>query len=557
MLPNEFSVIICGGGPCGLMLANELGRRGVTAAVIGSDHAKTTRPQANSTHARTMEHYRRHGFAEELRALGLPPRYPTDIAYFTRFSQYELARFMQPSSADARKRARKMLTGSWSAAERPHCIAQRWVVSTLLRHAQKYPTNWIHFDHELVSFTETGQHVSVEVRNLRDDSRQTLRARYLVATDGAQSLVRKALGIGYTGETETARDFMGGRMLAVHLRAPTFYDMVKHRPAWTYLTFNRDRRAMLVAVDGKGEFYFHTQLHDNEEEAGVTNAVALRMFQVAAGVSIDAEIISRNIWTAGHALVVEQMQRGHVFLAGGAAHLFTPTGGIGYNTGIEDAVNLGWKIGAVIKGQAPESLLATYETERRPSAVRSAEYARQFADALGANHAPDELEEDSVAGALARLKAGEYFNRQVRQEYDAPGVTFGYRYDHSPVIFPDGTVPPPDSPNVYIQSACPGGRAPHFWLGPECSLYDEFGPEWTLLRVGHHVAAADPLIRAAAASRLHLTVLDLPLPELQYLYEADFTLIRPDQIVAWRGNSCENVRAIMTTVTGGTASLHD
>src|SRR5215510_4542528 len=115
MIPDTTKVLIIGGGPCGLMLANELGRRGVPAVVIDQKPATAFSPQANATQARTMEHYRRLGFANEIRALGLPPDYPTDIAYFTRYATFELARFSLPSAREAKARV-TTLSGSWSAA---------------------------------------------------------------------------------------------------------------------------------------------------------------------------------------------------------------------------------------------------------------------------------------------------------------------------------------------------------------------------------------------------------------------------------------------------------
>ena len=123
MPPQECSVIIVGGGPCGLMLANELGRRGVAAVLVDDKPGTAFNPQANATQARTMEHFRRLGFADEVRSVGLPPDYPTDIAYFTRFAKYELARFRLPSSRTARERV-TTLSGSWSAAELPHRVSQ-------------------------------------------------------------------------------------------------------------------------------------------------------------------------------------------------------------------------------------------------------------------------------------------------------------------------------------------------------------------------------------------------------------------------------------------------
>src|SRR5690349_24515205 len=113
MPPRECQVIIVGGGPCGLMLAVELGRRGVTAMLVDEKPGTAFNPQANATQARTMEHFRRLGFADEIRALGLPPDYPTDIAYFTRYAEHELARFCLPPAQEASRKARES-GSSWS-----------------------------------------------------------------------------------------------------------------------------------------------------------------------------------------------------------------------------------------------------------------------------------------------------------------------------------------------------------------------------------------------------------------------------------------------------------
>src|SRR5690554_3617617 len=135
MLPSNTSVMIVGGGPCGLMLANELGRRGVRAVLVDEKPGTAFNPQANATQARTMEHFRRLGFAPEVRALGLPSEYPTDIAYFTRYTGHELARFQLPSAREATKVVRA-LSGSWSAAELPHRVSQKFVEQVLRRHAE-------------------------------------------------------------------------------------------------------------------------------------------------------------------------------------------------------------------------------------------------------------------------------------------------------------------------------------------------------------------------------------------------------------------------------------
>lgn len=551
-VPEATSVLIVGGGPCGLMLANELGRRAVDAVMVDEKPGTAFNPQANATQARTMEHYRRLGFAEEVRGAGLPADYPTDIAYFTRFTTHELARFQLPSSGKATK-VIKGMSGSWSAAELPHRVSQKYVEAILRRHAEARPGIELNYGWRLLGYTDEGAAggVVADVEHIADGRTKTIRARFLVGADGPRSMVRQTLGISYVGVTGIQRDFMGGRMLAVYLRAPEFQLRVPHPPAWMYVCFNQDRRAYMAAVNGSDEYAFHTQLRPGEDETKITEADARQAFQRACGVPIPCEVMSFLTWTAGHALVAERMQQGSVFIGGDAAHLFTPAGGLGYNTAIEDAVNLGWKLAGVVKGTSDVALLDSYDIERRPVAVRNTGYARQFADSLGLYVAPPEIEEDSERGRAARRHASAHFNQHARAEFNIPGITFGGRYDGSPIIIADGTSPPPDAANVYIPTACPGGRAPHAWLDGEISLFDTFGFEWTLLRFGPNAPDGDVFRHAASAIGADLRIVTAP-ANLRDFYEADLALVRPDQVVAWRGNavSSGDAAAVMTQATG-------
>lgn len=546
-------MLLVGGGPCGLMLANELGRRGISTVLVDQKKSTAFNPQANATQARTMEHYRRLGFADEVRAQGLPPDYPTDIAYFTRYAKYELARFQLPSAKSAKEEVRH-LSGSWSAAELPHRVSQKFVEMILRRHAEQLPCVSVNYGWRAVAVRDTGDFVEAEVERVADGKRARIRASYLVGGDGPHSFVRQQLGFGYTGEAEAVRDFMGGRMFAIYLRAPRFYEVVPHAKAWMYVTVNRDRRAYMAAVDGKQEFAFHTQLRPGEDPDRMTTADVQRMFQQGVGAPIETEILAHTTWIAGRALVAERFQQGRIFLGGDAAHLFTPAGGLGYNTAVDDAANLGWKLAAVLKGCGGPGLLASYEQERQPLARRNTGYARRFADSLGLYTAAPELEDDTPAGAEARSRAGEHFNAHARAEFNIPGVTFGGRYDGSPIVVSDGSQPPPDAPNVYVPTACPGGRAPHLWLPDGRSLYDTFGFEWTLLRLDPRAPASENWIRAAAAAGLDLKMVDLPSEEARDLYQADLALIRPDQVVAWRGNSASDPAALLAQATGNRLS---
>jgi hypothetical protein len=249
-------------------------------------------------------------------------------------------------------------------------------------------------------------------------------------------------------------------------------------------------------------------------------------------------------------LVAEKFSRGRIFIGGDAAHLFTPTGGLGYNTAVEDAVNLGWKLAGLVRGWGGPRLLDSYQIERQALAQRNTRYARGFADSVGLFVPPPELEDDTPAGEAARKLTGNHFNHHARFEFNIPGISFGGRYDGSPIVLPDGTAPPPDAANDYVPTACPGGRPPHLWLADGRSLYDALGFEFTLLRLGKKPPAATAFEAAAASLGLPLAVVDVATDEVRELYRADLALIRPDQIVAWRGNSTSDAQRVLRIVSG-------
>ena len=542
-------VLVAGGGPCGLMLANELGRRGIRTLLVDPKPSTAFNPQANATQARTMEHFRRLGFADEVRSLGLPPDHPTDIAYFTRYTGHELARLSLPTAAQA-VRDVKRLGGSWSAAELPHRVSQKFVEQVLRRHAQTHAGNDVRYGWELVDFDDQGGYVAARIQRADGGSPVQVRARYLVGADGARSLVRNALGIPWSGASGVRRDFMGGQMFAVYLRAPAFYDVLPHARAWMYVSVNAQRRAFMASVDGRSEFAFHAAVHEGENAEAWTAADARRVFREALGREIPIEVLSFGTWTAGHSLVAESFGRGRVLLAGDAAHLFTPTGGLGYNTAVEDAVNLGWKLAQVLRGSSPASLLDSHELERKPLALRNTGYARHFADSVGLYPALPVLEDDSAEGIAARAAATAHLDGHVRLEFNIPGVTFGGRYDGSPLIVADGTQPPPDAANSYVPTACPGGRPPHAWLEDGRSLFDSFHAEWTLLALGPERTDAKPFTDAALALGLDLRVVRHPSRALRALYEAPLALIRPDQVVAWRGDDASAAMQVLRQASG-------
>ncbi len=547
-------VIIAGGGPAGLTLANELGLRGIRAILFDQKPGTTPDPQANATQSRTMEHFRRLGFASEIRAQGLPADFPTDVVYFTRFCGHELARFRMPARARADTLARAgQAAGAWSTPEMPHRCSQLFIEPVIRRHAERYPSISLRFGMRVLGFTEHANGVSVQVEPVDDGPVQSFECDYFVGCDGARSATRHALGIEMLGHGKIERDFLGGRMYAAYFASKDLYATMGVDRAWMYWTINRERRSILASLDGKETFVFHTQLKGEDLDREIDAARGQAFLQEAMGKPCDFRLIHSGIWNAGYMLVATHYSAGRVFLAGDAVHLFTPTGGLGYNTAIDDVANLGWKLAAVLNGWGGSELLSSYSAERQPIGARNTGKSRLFADSIGGYVPSPDLEGEGPEAEQARAEAGAYLLDHARREFNIPGITFGARYDASPIIIGDGSTPPPDVINDYVPNAVPGGRTPHLWLASGDSLYDQFGTGFTLLRI---TAQTDPVrwIEAAQAMGCPLTVVNLcddgSAAEAAALYEAPLALIRPDQHVAWRGGDQADPAAVLAHACG-------
>jgi 2-polyprenyl-6-methoxyphenol hydroxylase-like FAD-dependent oxidoreductase len=528
MTETETFALIVGGGPVGLSAAIELAWRGVPAMLINDRLETTQHPKCNNTNARSMEHFRRLGIAQELRAEGLPADVERASAYVTRFCGYEFGRLPRPYS-------------DWPTPEIPNTVSQ----IVLERVLQRQEGLSIQFGWKLVAFTLLDDGVLAEVESVTTGKRRRIRARTLLGIDGASSTVRRALGFGMIGDDGTEyRAFMGGTMLSSFIRAPKLMAASGRKPTHMTWIINADMRAMMFTQDGRDLWVVHYQVPPGVDWRAVD---AKATIAAMLGADVEFDIISGGPWTGGLALVAEHYQSGPVFLAGDSAHLFTPLGGLGMNTGIGDVMNLGWKIAAVHEGWAGPNLLDSYEIERHPIGVRNSRLGVQCTKVMDGWTVPPNLEAKDAAAAQVRARFGARVMEDDRPQYLTVGIQLGERYETSPIICHDETPGPPDRWDTYTPLDRPGARAPHFWLAPGRAAYDEFGRGFTLLDFGA-AEAASRLASAASTRKLPLKVLRLEAPG--QLYQTKLVLVRPDHHIAWHGNVVADPLAVIDRVRG-------
>ena len=247
-------------------------------------------------------------------------------------------------------------------------------------------------------------------------------------------------------------------------------------------------------------------------------------------------MISVLPWTQ-RSIVADRWQRGNVFLAGDAVHQHGPSGGFGMNTGLGDAVDLGWKLAATLEGWGGAGLLDSYERERRPVAKRVVEEVRENQGEIVDAATLEAIEEPGSRGDELRRRLGELIVQHRTRVYISDGIALGYRYDPSPIIASDGTPAPRDSVTEYVQTSRPGSRAPHAWLAEGRSTIDLFGKGFVLFAFGGAAGEGEGLAAAARSRGMPLALVPIDDEAIAKLYERRLVLVRPDGMVAWRGDA--------------------
>jgi 2-polyprenyl-6-methoxyphenol hydroxylase-like FAD-dependent oxidoreductase len=517
---DAYDVIVVGGGPVGIATAIELGVRGRSVLVVERDDGVVRYPTAESIDTASMELLRRWGIAEAVLHSGFPADERRDISFVSRITTHELARFPRPSNADRLDTTRGLSPegGVW--------WPKFWLDPTLRARAAAEPTVDLRFQWTCEGFGDGINGVSVRLYSAEHGHR-TVRAQFLVACDGAGSSIRRTLRIASLRDSDQTR----ARWQGAFVRLPGLRERIPHARAVQYYLVN-PRRIILGSLDGGDLWRVTYPLKDDEcptpSEVRATIADALD-----CGVEA-VEVLDTREWS-GDAVVADCFRSGHILLAGDAAHRMWPSGGHGMNTGLGDVANLGWKLDAVLSGWAPDALLDTYTAERRPHCERM---VRRAWHNYRADNAilPDQMLDDP-GQEQARTVLAERIVSTRQTEWRSLGAQLDVRYPESSLVVSDGTAEPAIDPERYAPTARPGHRAPHVAMPDGRSVLDLFRGRFTLLNLTP-TADSSALLAALHNRRVPVDVEWVDADGAREAYGRAIALIRPDGIVAWRGDTC-------------------
>jgi 2-polyprenyl-6-methoxyphenol hydroxylase-like FAD-dependent oxidoreductase len=527
-------VIIVGAGPVGLTLAIDLGRRGVRCILLEQKEAPQFLPKMERCNARTMEIYRRLGIAQKIRDAGFPRHVPMDVFIVTSLIEPPLLHL--PYSSVAQAQAEIAACSDGSMPLEPYQLISQYTLEPLLKSvAETLPTVDVRYGHEFISLEQDT--AGVRARVGCGDSTIELSAHYLVGCDGGSSSVRRQLGIRLQGEANLLQ------LRQALYRCDGLFERIPIGKGRHYHVADA-HSTFLIVQDSTRHFTLHSVVDSDDDMK--------TMFEQTVAMPVDYEMLSCAPWRQ-NLLLADRYGHKRVFLAGDAVHLVIPTGGLGMNSGVGDAVDLSWKLAATLKGWGGPALLASYEIERRQIGARNVEASRHASRGRRAWRAAYKrnIRDRTPEGAATRANLSRIADVEQRKSNEMVGAELGYRYVGSPVIFPEAGGAPETDFMKYVPTSWPGARLPHVWLSNGTALHDRIGDGYTLLCLRGAQANTPAIAQAFASFAAPFSVVEIEEERPRDVYGHDLLLLRPDLHVVWRGNGLPDDPAKLAALATG------
>ena len=522
MSDHKLPVLIVGGGPIGLALAAELGWQGIECLLIEQGDGVVKTPKMNEVNTRSMEFCRRWGIADQVLDTPFPLDWPKDVVFVTTMSGYELGRVTRPP---------RQVRASEHSPEYTQTCSQHWFDPILQRFARSFPQVSLRYRCRLDGFVQKAGSVVATVTDLASGKQEQIEALYLAGCDGAGSTVRRGLGVALEGKGVL------GSAVNMFFRAPKLLEACGKKPGTFFIPIDRGGVWANIRIIDPRIGLWRLMVNQADPDTRAESFDKEAYLRRGLGCDLKVEWVDVNVWRR-QSVLAASYGIGRVFLLGDSVHQVSPTGALGMNTGIGDAVDLGWKLAAVLQGWGGAQLLGSYDAERRPAGARAVASATRFhSNQTGWGDGLDALDQPGAEGDALRQKVGAKLVENVGVEFRTMGLQLGYRYADSPICIADGTPETEDDPETYRPSARPGGRAPHFWIEGERSVLDCFARGFTLLRLGAAAPDTRALETAAAARHMPLAIVAIDRPDARALYERSLVLVRPDGHVAWRADA--------------------
>jgi len=537
----ETQVVIIGAGPVGVGMAIELANRGVQCTVVEEGDGTVAHPRTGLVAIRTMELLRRWGLAEPVRNCGFPPDYQLAMVFCTSLNGLLLDREDYPSM-------RQTPTPAETPEKKQRC-PQMWLQPILLEAAKSHDQAHFLFKHRFEELNQDADGVQAVVKDLLTGNSIHIRAKYLLGCDGVTSNVRRQLGI-------QVDERLLSYSINILFRAPGLARKHRMGEAERYMFVGKEGMwGNLTVIDGD-ELWRLTVL-GSEDKMDLATFDPRHWINRALGIEDDSlqipfEVMSVVPWRRAE-LLARSFNTGRAFLVGDSGHAMSPTGGMGMNTGMQEVLDLGWKLQGSLEGWAGPQLLSSYEAERRPVASRNIAFSTQNFKAWKGTVEPSAVLDLTEEGEHTRRTIGKLLRDSTRVEWESVGLQIGHRYERSPICVPDDSPPTSDDYDRYVPTSRAGSRAPHAWLPDGRSTLDLFGNGFVLLCFDDVLSDVEALSQAFLARHVPLSVVRIVDREIGRLYERRRVLVRPDGHVAWRGDHVVNPTEIVEVIRGASS----